>query len=111
MPDDLLTLFAMTPAPPREPQAGSLGAERLGRVIDLLGAKVHDELRIAQASDYSVAEVRRLLALALTLGLVTPTNRLTDSGRQEWRRRKAIAETPLPNRDEPYYPRSLRAGR
>ncbi|KQT33676.1 hypothetical protein ASG29_06600 [Sphingomonas sp. Leaf412] len=112
VPRDLLSLFAMTPAPPREPLAGTAGAERLGRVIDLLGHRVRRPDRIAEVTDTTPAEVARLLALAQTLGLAGSTLRLTDAGLVELRRwRSEYAPRELRDHDEPYYPSQLRAER
>lgn len=112
VPGDLLQLFAMAPAPPREPMAGSKGARRLGAVINLLGHRVRKVDVIAETLDLSLAEVVSLLKLVQNLGLASPKLRLTDRGLVElsrWRADHAIHE--LPNNTAPYYPRQLRAGR
>lgn len=112
VPRDLLSLFAMAPSPPREPLAGTAGAERLGRVIDLLGHRVRRPGRIGEVTDMTPTEVARLLALAQSLGLAGPTLRLTDAGLVELRRwRSAHAPRELRDHDEPYYPTQLRAER
>jgi len=112
VPSDLLRLFTMAPGRPREPQPGSEGAERVGRVLDRLAHRVNEVDRIASELDVSVREVRRLLKLVRDLGLADYKFKLTDTGLLElhrWRTSQAILK--LPNNDEAYYPRQLRAGR
>lgn len=112
VPGDLLRLFSMRPDLPREPLAGSIGAERLGRVIDLIGRRVHRAGAISETLRVSHAEAARLLRLARDLGLTDARFRLTDAGRVELKRwRAAHAERVLPNDDKPYYPHQLRAER
>ncbi len=112
VPRDLLSLFAMVPSPPRQPLAGTAGAERLGRVIDLLGRRVRRPDRIGEVTDMTPTEVARLLALAQLLGLAGPTLRLTDTGLVELRRwRSEHTPRELRDHDEPYYPSQLRAER
>ena len=112
VPPDLLGLFTMDPAPGREPLAGTAGAQRLGQIVDLLGRRVRDAGHIAEITDISIPEVRRLLDLTQKLGLTGATLRLTDRGRLELRRwRSSHAPLVLPNRDDPYYPHQLRAER
>lgn len=112
VPTDLLRLYTIRPGPPQEPVAGSAGAKRLGKVVDLLGRRVRQAGEIAEIADLSFEEVARLLALVKQLGLADAGLRLTDLGRVElnrWRAAHAIRE--LPNRSGPYYPRQLRAER
>jgi hypothetical protein len=112
VPNDLLRLFTMAPVPPREPLAGTEGARRLGRLIDLLGHRVRNVDTIAETIDISLEEAGRLLKLVQDLGMAGPTFRLTDRGLTELRRwRAAHAIRELPNRSDPYYPLQLRAGR
>ncbi|MBT2189437.1 phosphoribosyltransferase-like protein [Sphingobium nicotianae] len=112
VPDDLLPLFTMRPAPAATPLAGSAGAMRLGQIIDLLGHRVRSAGEIAEITDISMAEVNRLLVLVKQLGLANQTLRLTDAGRLELRKwRLAHPDQQLPNRVEAYYPRELRAER
>lgn len=112
MPNDLLRLFTMRPAPPREPLVGSAGADRLGQIIDLLARRVYDAGNIAEVIHVSVAEAERLLRLTYSFGLTNARHRLTDAGRAELKRwRVAHPVRVLPNRDESYYPKQLRAER
>lgn len=112
VPNDLLRLFTMRPDPSREPLVGSAGAARLGQTIDLLGRRVYDAGNIAEVLRVSIAEAQRLLRLAFDLGLTNSRHRLTDAGRAELKRwRAAHPVRVLPNRDEPYYPKQLRAER
>lgn len=112
VPSDLLSLFTMLPAPPREPLAGSAGAQRLGQVLELLARRVRDAHAIAAHGDISLSEVQRLLNLLQSVGYVTSGLRLTETGQAELKRQRA-ANPPLvlPNRDDPYYPLQLRAER
>jgi hypothetical protein len=112
VPGDLLRLFPMRPDLPREPLAGSIGAKRLGRVIELIGRRVYRAGAISETLRVSHAEATRLLRLARDLGLTDARFRLTDAGRAELKRwRAAHAERVLPNDDKPYYPHQLRAER
>lgn len=112
VPTDLLGLFRMIPAPALDAQAGSTGAERVGKVLDRLAHRIRDEDRIAADLDLSIKEVRRLLTLVLDLGLANAGLRLTDQGLvalRRWRAEHPVRE--LPDNDAPYYPQQLRAGR
>lgn len=112
VPNDLLRLFTMRPSLPSEPLVGTIGAERLGQTIDLLGRRVHDAGNIAGVLRVSIAEAVRLLRLAYDLGLINAKYRLTDTGRAELKRWRAVHPMRvLPNHDEPYYPQQLRAER
>lgn len=112
VPTELLRLFAMAPGRPIEPQPGSDGAERLGRVLDRLAHRVNEADKIASELDISMREARRLLKLVEALGLVDSRSKLTDTGLVELRRwRAAHPIRELPNNSEAYYPRQLRAGR
>jgi hypothetical protein len=112
VPRELLPLFAMQPSPAHEPLAGSAGAKRLGQIVDLLGHRVRNAGSISEITSISIPEVNRLLALVKQLGLTNATLRLTDAGRLElkkWRAAHPLHD--LPNREEHYYPRQLRAER
>lgn len=112
VPNDLLRLFTMRPDPPREPLIGSAGAARLSQTIELLARRVYDAGNIAEVLRVSIAEAERLLRLAHSLGWTNARHRLTDAGRAELKRwRAAHPVRVLPNRDEPYYPKQLRAER
>lgn len=112
VPRDLLGLFTMTPAAPREPQAGTEGSKRLRMVVELLAHRIKTASRIAEATGFSIAESERLLTLAKVLDLVGPSGRLTDRGMAELVRRRAAQKSrELPNREDLYYPTQLRAER
>lgn len=112
VPTDILELFRMAPVPPLEPQPGSTGADRIGRVLDRLAHRVRDEDRIAADLDLSIKEVRRLLMLVRDIALANADLKLTDQGLialRRWRAEHPVRE--LPDDASPYYPQQLRAGR
>ncbi len=112
VPPELLSLFQMRPGPPQEPHVGAEGAKRLGAIIELIAHRVKRPEQIAETADVSIAEAKRLLALARSLNLVGASGRLTDAGMVELARRRAVQPSRvLPNHNEPYYPTQLRAGR
>lgn len=112
VPQDLLPLYLPSSRAGVLLSIGEAGAARLGQLLNVLDRRVRDDGYIAEATNFSYAEVERLVALALELGLIGPTRRLTDAGRAElrrWRTRHPTLE--LPNNDTLYYPTQLRAGR
>lgn len=112
VPNDLLSLYATSSSISPLPSISGASFDRLGQVLQMIEYRVREEDAIVDATRLSYAELRRLLSVARTFGLVTPKLRLTDIGRVELHRWQA-AHKPLilPNHDDAYYPTQLRAGR